>query len=392
MLLATRHADMGSQTFNSRTHTILASHATELIVAAEPEFDFAGAEYRSLQQRSRATAFQGARWLSALHHDVAPAAGAEPVTIVARDAVDGRLMLVLPFARYCAHGVRFLTFADFGLCDYLRPVYDASDAPLLFADASLPQRIAAALPRHDVLRLTKLVADDALMERLFPNTYRARMRFSAYPVQIQSEWKEWRTAALEAGFRRDLDMKRRRIVRRGAPAFVLVDDAEEIVRVLDALRQFRARRFEERGAHDVIDSEAVFSFYRRIAVGGAKDGTARTFCLYLSGEPAAVMFGIVDRGTFSLILVGFDLARYRRLSIGLLAIEDTLRASFESGDRVYDFTIGDYSYKTQFGGKASPLYEWHQARTLRGYAAVFVIALVREAKRLLKPLLKRRKK
>ena len=101
------------------------------------------------------------------------------------------------------------------------------------------------------------------------------------------------------------------------------------------------------------------------------------------------MFGIVDRGTFSLILVGFDLARYRRLSIGLLAIEDTLRASFEAGDRVYDFTIGDYSYKTQFGGEANPLYEWHQARTLPGHAAVFALTLLREAKRVLKPLLKR---
>jgi CelD/BcsL family acetyltransferase involved in cellulose biosynthesis len=184
-------------------------------------------------------------------------------------------------------------------------------------------------------------------------------------------------------------MKRRRIVRRAAPAFVLLNDRQEIVRAFGALRQFRATRFKERGAHDLIESEAVFSFYRRIAVEGANDGTARTFCLYLSGEPAAVMFGIVDRGTFSLILVGFDLARYRRLSIGLLAIEDTLRASFEAGDNVYDFTIGDYSYKAQFGGQPIPLYEWYQARTLSGHAAVLAITLVRETKRTLKPLVKR---
>jgi CelD/BcsL family acetyltransferase involved in cellulose biosynthesis len=36
-----------------------------------------------------------------------------------------------------------------------------------------------------------------------------------------------------------------------------------------------------------------------------------------------------------------------------------------------------------------PLEEWHRARTLRGHAAVLAIALVREAKRRLKPLLKR---
>ncbi|MEA2873482.1 MAG: hypothetical protein QOH67_3458 [Hyphomicrobiales bacterium] len=388
----TPRASMGSVTFAPRTQNIRASSAvTKLAVAAESAFDFAGAEYRSLQQRSRATAFQAGHWLSALHHDVAPAAGAEPVTVTVRDAANGRLMLVLPLARHRAHGVVFLTFADFGLCDYLGPVYDPAEVPPLLSDASLPQRIAAALPRHDVLQLTKLVAGDALLQRLFPKTYRARMRVSAYPVTIQSSWEEWRTATLETGFRRDLDMKRRRVMRRGAPAFALLADPNEIIRAFDALRRFRAKRFKERGASDLIDNEAIFSFYQRIAVDGAKDGTARTFCLYLSGEPAAVMFGIVDRGTFSLILVGFDLERYRRLSIGLLAIEDTLRISFEAGDSIYDFTIGDYSYKTQFGGKPIPIYEWHQARTLRGHATVLGIALLREAKRVLKPLVKRRK-
>jgi CelD/BcsL family acetyltransferase involved in cellulose biosynthesis len=392
MILTTRHAGMGSITLAPRAQNVRVNAAvTKLVVAAEPAFDFAGTEYRSLHRRSRATAFQGASWLSALHHDVAPAAGAEPVTITVRDAANGRLMLVLPLARHRAQGVVFLTFADFGLCDYLGPVYDPAEVPPLLADASLPQRIAAALPGHDVLQLTKLVAGDALLERLFPNTYRARMRVSAYPVTIQSGWEKWREATLEAGFRRDLDMKRRRIGRRGTPAFVLVDDPDEIVRAFDALRRFRTKRFKERGVSDVIDNDAIFSFYQRIAVDGAKNGTARTFCLYLSGEPAAVMFGIVDRGTFSLILVGFDLERYRRLSIGLLAIEDTLRTSFEAGDSIYDFTIGDYSYKTQFGGEPIPLYEWHQARTLRGHAAVFGIALLREAKRVLKPLVKRRK-
>ena len=392
MLLIAHHACMGSIKVAPRAEFTRAGTATNLIVAAEPAFDFASKDYRSLHRRSRASAFQGGRWLSALHRDVAPAFGAEPVTLAVRDETDGRLMLVLPMARHRAQGVTFLTFADFGLCDYVGPVYDPADAPLLFADASLPQRLAAALPRHDVLRFTKLADGDPLLERLFPDAYRARMRVSAYPVQIRGGWDEWRTRTLESGFRRDLDMKRRRIVRRGNPTFVLLEDSEEIVRAFDALRRFRAMRFKERGAHDVIDNEAVFSFYRRIAINGAGDGTARTFCLYLSDEPAAVMFGIVDRGIFSLILVGFDLARYRRLSIGLLAIEDTLRASFASGDRVYDFTIGDYSYKTQFGGQPMPLYEWHFPRTLRGHAAVLAIGAVREAKRLLKPLLKSRSK
>src|SRR6185369_7355864 len=142
MNLITRHACMDSMSYAPTRHFVRANMATtKLTVAAEPAFDFASAEYRALHQRSRAGAFQGAHWLAALQHDVAPALNAEPATVAVRDAADGRLMLVLPLARHSTGGVTFLTFADFGLCDYLGPIYDPADAASMLADPNLPERI-----------------------------------------------------------------------------------------------------------------------------------------------------------------------------------------------------------------------------------------------------------
>lgn len=357
-----------------------------LTIAVEPAFDFAGAEYGSLQQCTLATAFQAPGWVDALHRDVAPVFGAEQVTVTVREQTGGRLVLVLPLVRYRRHGVTHLEFADFGLCDYLGPVYDPADAPLLLADATLPQRLDAALPRHDVLVITKLTADP-LLERFFPRARRARMRLSAYPAPLGADWATWRAATLNKGLRSELGMKRRRLGRTGTPEFALLRDRDAITKAFDALRRFRSERFKVLGAPDVLDHEAVFAFYRRMAIEGARDGSARTHVLSLSGEPIAVMFGLAQRGTYSMLLLAFD-ARHGRLSPGLLAVEDSIRDAIEAGDSIYDFTIGDHPYKTQFGGEAVPLHEWYQARTLRGHAAVLVIAAVREAKRVLKPLLK----
>ena len=364
---------------------------TTFAVALEPAFDFEGAEYRALQARSRSTAFQGPRWLTALHRDVAAAFAADAVTVTVRDPADGRLMLVLPLARYRKYGVIYLDFADFGLSDYLMSVYDPADAPLLFADATLPTRLAATLPRHDVLSLTKLTGDDAVLDYLFPRTKRALMRISAYPAQLGSEWPTWRNDHLDASFRKYLDMKRRRLKRTGTPEFATLTDPAAITRAFEALRRYRSARFKAMGAPDILDIPAVYDFYVRHAIAGASDGTARTQTLSLDGEPVAIIFGLVQNGVYSLLLVGLDVARHARLSPGLLAIEDTLRAALEAGDSVYDFTIGDHPYKIQFGGEAVPLYEAHQGRTLRGRVAVAAIALLREAKRTLKPLLKRTK-
>ena len=351
-------------------------------------FDFLSDEYRALHARSSASAFQAPRWLDALHHDVGTALGARAVTVTARDPA-GRLMLVLPLALRHQHSVATLEFADFGLCDYLGPVYDAADLPLLLADTALAERIAAALPRHDVLSLTKLTGEPTLLAHLFPKMQRAQMRISAYPATLAPDWPTWRAERLNASVRRELDMKRRRLVRSGPTEFSLLHDAPAITAAFDALRRYRSARFKAIGAPDVLDVEAIFRFYRRMAIEGAQDGSTRTECLTLAGEPIAVQFGLAQQGVYSMLMIGLDIARHARLSPGLLAIEDSIRSAIEAGDHVYDFTIGDHPYKVQFGAETVPLEEWHRARTLRGHAAVLAIAVVREGKRRLKPLLKR---
>ena len=197
-----------------------------LDVAVEPAFEFLGAEYRALQQRSCATSFQAPLWLDALHRDVGAAFGARPVTVTVRAQTDGRLMLVLPLTLRRERGVTTLEFADFGLCDYLAPVHDTADLPLLLADATLPERIAAALPRHDMLALTKLAGERTLLAHLFPKMRRAQMRISAYPAKLTSDWQTWRAEKLNSSVRRELDMKRRRLVRSGKTEFSVLRDAQ----------------------------------------------------------------------------------------------------------------------------------------------------------------------
>src|SRR5258708_5352781 len=225
-----------------------AVEASKLVATVERAFDFASAEYHSLQQRSRANAFHAGRWLAALQANVATAFGAEPATITVRDKADGRLLLVLPLVLRRRQGVSFLEFADFGLCDYLGAVYDPAETPRLASDATLPQRVAAALPPHDVIAFTKLSGNDPLLGRLFPNMWRARMRISAYPVKLCGCWPEWRATVLENGLRKRLDYQRRRLAKLGPLVFSEVRDSKEIVQAFNALRRFRADRFKQIGA------------------------------------------------------------------------------------------------------------------------------------------------
>src|SRR5262249_4193381 len=218
------------------------------------------------------------------------------VTVRAND--DQRLLLVLPLVRRRRGGLAVVEFADFGLCDYNHAVYDPVETPLLLADASLPERVGGVLDGCDILSISKLTYHDPLLHRLFPSAWWARMRFSAYPARLGSDWAGWREAKLEPGLRRELDLKRRRLAKKGAVTFTRARDAAEIARVFAHLHRFRADRFREIGTPDPMGNQAVFSFYRDMAVQGARTGTTRTYCLYLEDEPIAALFGLVDRSTF----------------------------------------------------------------------------------------------
>ena len=386
LAIAAANSENGAMNFHPRAPEVGTADVAGIVAALEPAFDFAGGDYRALHANSDATVFQSPAWLDALHRDVAPAFGATQATLTVRDQ-DGRLMMVLPLVRRRQRGATILEFADFGLCDYNGAICDLDDAALLDLDATLPQRVTRAMPRHDLMTLTKMTREDPLLRRLFPEAARAQMRFSAYPARLTRNWQAWRETALSQGFRRDLGMKRRRLERLGTIEFVRLSDPEQIARAFGTLRALRSARLKSIGGHDVLADEAIFTFYRRMAVEGAQKGFARTECLTVSGELVAVQFGLVQRGTHSMLMLGADIERFGRTSPGILMLESSVRAAIEDGDQVYDFTIGDHPYKQQFGAQAIPLYEWHRGQTLYGRATVPAITLMREAKRALKPWL-----
>ena len=221
--------------------------------------------------------------------------------------------------------------------------------PALLADPTLHVRIGKLLAPCDVVSLQKLPGDDAVLAALFPLARRAPMRLSAYPTRLTGTWPEWRASHLSKRLRSDLERKRRSLARIDRLSFDVVQSEPEVRRAFDALRRYRAARFEKIGAVDLLQEPAYFEFYLGQALAGLATGSARTCCLSVAGTPVAVLFGLVHERTFSFLLLGFDQETYPRPSLGLLIVEDGIRHFLDEGLTTFDFTVGDHPYKTEFG-------------------------------------------
>lgn len=338
-----------------------------LDIQIETPFDFGSPEYQQLYDSADATAFQHPVWLHHLYADLAPRRNAEPLVVTGRDAASGRLLLVLPLLRRRTGPFRRIEFADLGVGDYASPVLDGSLDVGDLVKTGLPRRIRKALGRYDLLRIDRIAFGADAVHALLDTRRPRRHRYARWPVPLTPPTFEDWTSSLDPAFARHLVNRRKKLRPKGTIDFRELTDPDQIAAAFEDMRRFRADRFADRRAIDLMQDPDCFDFYLKVAQTSAREGgPGRTAVITVNATNAAVSFGLREPDRLLWLLVGYDFNRYKRQALGLLIVEDEIRASYERGEKVFDLTLGDEPYKADFGAVKRPVFSATSPRTARG--------------------------
>jgi CelD/BcsL family acetyltransferase involved in cellulose biosynthesis len=329
-------------------------------VALEPGFDFGSGEFAELFANSGGCAFQHPIWLTAFYGRLAPARGAEPVIVTGR-ALSGQLQFVLPMIRRRLSGVRLLEATDLGVSDYATPIIGKGLVP---TDATRAA-IADALPAHDILRIRPVRAEHVDQWQALLAIDAQVLDFSAHATDLPPSHAEWRQTALEPGFGRYLDKKKKRLFKAGTARLQLLSEPGDIAAAIGSIQSNRKGRF----AGDPIQEKFVRDFYTDVALAGSAAGLARVYALTLDGEAIGHVFGLTHDKRFYYLLIGCDYERHGRHSPGLVLYDTMIEDWIAAGGTVFDFTIGDGGFKTDFGTVPTAMFELTQVPTWRGRLA-----------------------
>jgi CelD/BcsL family acetyltransferase involved in cellulose biosynthesis len=354
-------------------------------VTVENSFDFRSPEYRELFDKSVATAFQHPNWLSCLYGELLAANSATPLIIVTRFRADGRLAMVLPLIRRRYAALRVIEFADMRVSDYVSPVADSATFDAVAADTASVAKIRQLLKPYDLLRIGKLADRSLHLEKLLGIRNREKMGMSAYATPLETTFPAWREKRIKKSYCKELDKKSRQLHRRGDVRFECVTDPVAMNTAFEAMRTYRGERFKDRdGIGDLLQLPAYYKFYTDIAKAG-RDGSARTYALWLDEKPIAVALGLAHRNSLLVVLGGFDFD-FKNMSIGSLMFEQVARDCIERGESFLDFTIGDEPYKLTFGSEPSPMWQISRSGSPLGYTAGLVVEKLPVAKSLARRL------
>ena len=153
-----------------------------------------------------------------------------------------------------------------------------------------------------------------------------------------------------------------------ATRFCRIDDVEQAARVLEVMSQQQRSRLAEMGYDYAFDERSYNRFYASLVAGGLKDGTTLLTALMAGDELVAALLGTSDGTSFAMVRLSHAGGDWLRVGVGRLIIERTMHELHAQGCRHFDFTIGDYPYKSGFGVEPSPLCDLLTARSWRGKA------------------------
>jgi CelD/BcsL family acetyltransferase involved in cellulose biosynthesis len=154
----------------------------------------------------------------------------------------------------------------------------------------------------------------------------------------------------------------------GDTSFRRIEKIGEAERVLEVMSEQQRNRLEEKGYEYAVNEESYNRFYASLVAGGIEDGTIVLTALMAGDEPVAALLGTTDGSSFAMVRLSHAGGDWLRIGLGRLIIESTMHALHARGCRHFDFTIGDYPYKSGFGVEPSPLLDLVSAESWRGKA------------------------
>ncbi len=338
----------------------------EIVLASE--FAIVPERLAALCAGSTSTLFQRPGWLSVWYATVAPAEGAEPLLVEVFDRGSGAHVMTLPLVQIGGHGFSRIEFADLGVTDYNAPILGPAAPESAAEAAALWKQIRKALLGADVIDFRKMpVAIEgkpnplALLSGTHPSSC------PGFSVAMPDDWEVY-LRSLAKKFRKELGRSLRLFETCGDTRFCRIGDASDAERVLEVMSAQQRSRLEEKGYECPLDEEDYHAFYARLVADGIEDGTVVLTTLMSGDEPVAALLGVTDGESFAMVRLSHAGGDWARIGLGRLIIERTMHALHEEGCRHFDFTIGDYPYKSGFGVEPSPLVDLVSAESWRGKA------------------------
>jgi len=174
-------------------------------------------------------------------------------------------------------------------------------------------------------------------------------------------------ATLGAKFRGNLRRRRRMLEARGEVSVEHITGGPDLQKRLEECFAMEQSGWKGQHGEPANGDPRIHGFYSALARHAARTGALSLYRLLLDGRPVAFHYGLIQNGTYSLLMTSYD-ESLRDCGPGHLLVAEVLERCIESGHREFDFLGCDLEWKRAWS-QTSRQHVWlfMFRNSLRGY-------------------------
>ncbi|MEQ8326632.1 MAG: GNAT family N-acetyltransferase [Parvibaculum sp.] len=359
----------------------------EILISVHDDFEPLKTVWQALERKGDGTPFQTFAWLSAWQRHIGTKQGVTPAIVVGWDSQGGALF-IFPFGVERGLICNRLVWLGGEISDYHGPLLAQDFArhvsPAQFG--TLWDDIRDLLPTHHMVSLGRMPERVGAQANPFMSLGGMRRHpSSAHMTMLKEDWASYYGEKRSSGSKKRDKQKRRKTEELGAVEFVSPSTAEAKLATLEALIAQKSVAFQRMGVTNFFEKPGYLDFYRSLAADPEAEGLLHLSHLDVGGIVAAASCGVSFGGRYYYVLASYDeKAEAARFGPGVIQLMELMQHATENGHTVFDFTIGDESYKEQWCEVEVPLFDYVEPNTLAGWAGLGPRVACLEAKRFIK--------
>ena len=316
-------------------------------------------------------AFQRFDWLSNWHYEIGAKEGIKPQIIIIKNEKD-EIISIMPFGISKIGFMRCLTWLGGKATDYHCPLISKTFKKEFPNINDILNSLRKLLPPFDLFLFNKQpefigdIRNPFVFEKCKP------YKVDSHSSILENNWESYYKKHANSKSRSTDRRKQNRLKEKGELIFEIAVDEIDRFNITKKMIEQKSRRYIEKNSKDWFRNKNHKNFYLSLTQNYKINSLkVHILSLKLNGEVIATHWGLIDSKRFYYLMptdAGGELKKY---SPGRLVLLHLIKLCFERQIRVFDFTIGDESYKSKWCDNHQKLYKYYRSTTINGLLMVF---------------------
>ena len=199
---------------------------------------------------------------------------------------------------------------------------------------------------------------------------------------LDVDWTSWYETRRSLKTRKNDRYRERRLANHGDVVFIEAGAPAQTVEFTGFAIEIKRHQLASRGIRSAFEDPGVRRTF--IELASRPEGPLRAFMLQVGGAPVAAVVCMVGGGRCCYVVSSYEPGPYDAFSPGAVLLRRVLAWACGQSLEVFDFTIGDESYKFDWADRKLPLHYAAGGDTVTGIIKAGGIHLRQMAERALR--------